>query len=39
MAVVDTIKRLLDTIDDQQRQLALKDNEIAGMRQVIYKGR
>lgn len=39
MAVVDTIKRLLDTIDDQQRLLALKDNEIAGMRQAIYKGR
>lgn len=39
MAVVDTIKRLLDTIDDQQRQLALKDNEIVAMRQVIYKGR
>lgn len=37
MAVVDTIKRLLDTIDDQQRQLALKDNEIAGMRSVLYK--
>lgn len=37
MAIVDTIKRLLDTIDDQQRQLALKDNEIAGMRSVLYK--
>lgn len=39
MAVVGTIKRLLDTIDTQQRQLALKDNEIAGMRQVLYKSR
>lgn len=37
MAVVDTIKRLLDTIDEQQRQLTLKDNQIEGMHRAFYK--
>lgn len=39
MAVVATIKRLLDTIDEQQRQLALKDNEISGLRAALNKAR